>query len=284
MFFWFHLVYTLVFIVYIFSFLFGKSPDTKEEYMILPRYEQDKLKAKAYKLMALVLIFPVMNGFLWGSFGVKFWFHLVQAGFFCLGLWFNRSYDAVAIEKFRWVPYVGFLVCAIWKNIIVIDSTFLTILAHIQSVIAVAFVWFVCAVALRNTVAPDTKEAQEEAARKNQQRLAEIEAREAQERYEEEQRRIQAEKDARIHEAYERVVLGKKTGSSGYGSSYSSGRSYLDTYTENYLKRGEMGAGTATDCCSNCRHYSGGVCTCSQSRSHNQTIFNPNASCCGWHS
>lgn len=282
MFFWPHLIYALVVVIHLIKGSFFSGATTREELDALPRNKQQKIYAIPYVQMVLMLIFPIMNGIIRGEFGQKFAFELVTACFFSLSIFLSCTQTGSRLP-IPWLLDVAFFLYTLIKNIIVLDGFFITVVAQLHAIATIVFIFIYTATLSAGTnpgTAAELAKDQEERQKREQER----QQREAQKRYEAEQKRLQEEKDARTHEAYERIVLGKKTSRSSYSSSgSSSGRSSLDDYMDNYYNRGELGTASPDECCSNCRYYSGGVCTCDQSHSHNRVIFSPDSSSCGWH-
>lgn len=279
MFFWSHLIYALVVLIHGAVGAFSGA-GTLEEFEALPENRKRRARTAPYIQIMLMLIFPIMNGIIRGEFEQKFVFELVTACFFSLAIFFActiRNDDSRPI-----LLYVAFFLYAVIKNIVVLDGFFITLVALVQAAATMVFVFMYTAFFAAG-INPETAAEQKAAREKSEQYQAQRQQREAQKRYEAEQKRLQEEKDARTHEAYERIVLGKKTSRSSYSSSGSSGRSSLDDYMDNYYNRGELGTASPDVCCSNCRYFSGGVCTCDQSHSHNRVIFSPDSSSCGWH-
>lgn len=284
MFFWAHLIYALVVLIHgAVGSLSG--PGTREEFDLLPRAKKNKVRAVPYVQIVFMLIFPIMNGIIRNAFGQKFVFELMTACFFSLAIFQSCTLEGSRFKK-PWLLYAAYFIYTLIKNIIVLDGFFITLIAQLQATATLVFVFFYTAFLSAGTN-PKSRAEQERDRADLEKYQEERRQREAQARYEEEQKRLREEQEARTHEAYERIVLGKKTRSSYSGSSNDSFSSrfgeYVDDYVEDRYNRGKLGAGSATACCDNCRYYSGGLCTNSNSHSHNQTIFDPSRSSCGWH-
>ena len=176
------------------------------------------------------------------------------------------------IKKLRWLPYVVFFVFTLIRNIATHQRVIGIVLTEIRSLVLLGAFAFVCHVILADPNKLPTREEKTKTDAEYEQRKAEKQQREYDKQMREEQSRIQAEKDARTHEAYERIVLGKKT--SGYsGSSYSSSESH-NSYT--------YGRERSSYSCSGCRYYDGN-CNCSSSVQYNNYIVNPTGYVCGFY-
>lgn len=268
MLFWFHLIYTIVFVGFLFvsGFL---CPSEKEKYDLLSSGRKKLIAAMPYILMAIVWIFPLGNAILRAdsflSFYSRFSLELATASFFNLFIFWSCTKTGEMIDDCDWVPYLLYICYTLIKNF-ALNGFWMGILAEVLAIVTLIVFWIICTI-LQGAITPKTKEEREQDAKAT----ADFRAQMAYERENahilEEQARIQAEKDARTHEAYERIVLGKKT-----TRSYSS---YSDDSSSGSSDRG-------TKCCINCCYHYGGVCNCKGTRYYLSPITDPWSEGCAY--
>ena len=280
-----HGVYLIVFVVMLFKA--PRSVDTVEAFQALPISEKRAIYRSPWLFMLLVLVFPFLDCFVLTSsteaFLARLWPELITAGFFLVMLFF-RTKPGSSLKKLQWLPYVAFFLYTLIKNIRTHDNLIWILLAEALSLLtlavfaAVSLVVVPCPYNLPTAAEKEVEDAKmraefQERKRREAEELEKLRA----ENRANEQARLQAEKDRRTHEAYERIVLGKKP-SSSYGASYgSSGSSY------DYSDRRERVGASGISCCDNCRYYDGSCCTCRESLSYNETILTARAYVCGYH-
>ena len=268
-----HSVFLIVFVVFMFKN--SMKVETSEEFAILPSYEKDKIFKRPWTFVVLTICFLILDCVVrtlkGGAFGKIFIADLIPALLFIWMLLLHTK-KGCKIKKLRWLPYVLFFVFTLIRNIATHERVIGIILTEIRSLVMLGAFAFVCQIVLANPLELPTIEEKAKDDAEYKQRQAERQQREYEKQMREEHARIQAEKDARTHEAYERVVLGKKT--SGYsGSSYSSSESY-NSYAS--------GRERSSYSCSGCRYYDGN-CNCSSSVQYNNYIMNPTGYVCGFY-
>ncbi len=268
-----HSVYLIVFVI--FAFAKSLKEQTREEFVVLPAYEKDKIYNRPWTFIVLAICFLIMDCIVRTLKGGEF-LKILGADLIptLLFIWMLllQTRNGCKIKKLRWLPYVVFFVFTLIRNIATHQRVIGIVLTEIRSLVLLGAFAFVCHVILADPNKLPTREEKMKTDAEYEQRKAEKQQREYDKQMREEQARIQAEKDARTHEAYERVVSGKKT--SGYsGSSYSSSESY-NSYAS--------GRERSSYSCSGCRYYDGN-CNCSSSVQYNNYITNPTGYVCGFY-
>ena len=276
-----HSFYLILFLTV--TFKWSEELYTIEEYYALPQARREKIYRKNWFLLFVVLLFPFLDSFVQTTsteaFLSRLWPELITAGFFAWIILLKTKPFAL-VKKFRWLPYALFFVYTLWKNLQIQEGFVRIVLAEVWSLVTLIFFVFYNMVFIENPLALPTaaeKEVQDEKLRadalKQKQREAEKLEKLRAENRATEQARLQAEKDARIHETYERVVLGKHTRScsSSCGSTY------------DYTDKRERVTSSTHNSCDNCRYYFGNYCTCRESSSYNEFILTSNAYICGYH-
>ncbi|MBQ8831259.1 MAG: hypothetical protein IJ017_06640 [Oscillospiraceae bacterium] len=265
-----HSVYLIVFVV----FLFAKSLNvqTREEFAVLPAYEKDKIYNRPWTFVILTICFLIMDCIVrtlkGGTLGKIFVSDLIPALLF-IWMLLLRTKKGCGIKKLRWLPYVLFFVFTLIRNIVGHERVIGIILTEVRSLALLGAFAFVCQIVLADPRDLPTMEEKAKNDAEYKQRQDEKQQREYEKQLREEQARIQAEKDARTHEAYERIVLGKKTSRSSYGSSYNDDRE-SSSYREWDFN------------CSGCLFYDiyENRCECSSSLHYWNHISNPSGYSC----
>jgi serine phosphatase RsbU (regulator of sigma subunit) len=196
---------------------------------------------------------------------------------------FFRTGPGSRLKKLQWLPYVAFFLYTLIKNIRTHDNLIWILLAEALALLTLAVFAIVslfvvqCPYNLPTAAEKEVEDAKlraefQERKRREAEELEKLRA----ENRAAEQARLQAEKDRRTHEAYERIVLGKKPRASdtSYGTS---GDSY------DYIDKRERVGASGLSCCDNCRYYDGNYCTCQESLSYNTKILTATAYVCGYH-
>ena len=279
-----HGLYLILFLTV--SFQWSEELYTIEEYYALPKVRQNKIYRKNWILLFVVLLFPFLDSFVRTSttdaFLARLGPELITAGFFGWIVLLKTKPFAL-VKKLRWLPYVLFFAYTLWKNLQIQEGFLRIVLAEAWSLVTLAFFVLYNHAFIQNPLALPTaaqKEVQDAQLRAEFQERKRREAEELEKLRAEnraaEQARLQAEKDRRTHEAYERIVLGKKPSASdtSYGTS---GDSY------DYIDKRERVGASGISCCDNCRYYDGNRCTCRESLSYNETILTAGAYVCGYH-
>ena len=279
-----HGVYLIVFVMMLFKG--PRSVETVEAFQALPISEKREIYRSPWLFMLLVLVFPFLDSFVLTSsteaFLARLWPELITAGFFLVMLFF-RTGPGSRLKKLQWLPYVAFFLYTLIKNIRTHDNLIWILLAEALSLLTLAVFAIVslfvvqCPYNLPTAAEKEVEDAKlraefQERKRREAEELEKLRA----ENRAAEQARLQAEKDRRTHEAYERIVLGKKPRASdtSYGTS---GDSY------DYIDKRERVGASGLSCCDNCRYYDGDYCTCQESLSYNSKILTATAYVCGYH-
>ena len=263
-----HVVYLIIFVVFLIANRL--KVETREEFSVLPSFEKEKIFKRPWTFVVLTICFLIIDCIVrtikGGAFMKIFAADIIPTLLF-IWMLLLQTKKGCKIEKLRWLPFAVFFVFTLIRNIVG-HTVIGIILREIRSLVMLGAFAFVCRIVLANPLELPTAEEKAKNDADYKQRQEERKQREYEKQWREEQARIQAEKDARTHEAYERIVLGKKTSRSSYGYSESSG-----SYTDDNERRSSYS-------CSGCRYYNGN-CTCSSSVQYNNYIMNPTGYVCG---
>ena len=265
-----HSVFLIVFVVFMFKN--SMKVETCEEFVVLPSYEKDKIFKRPWTFVVLTICFLILDCVVrtlkGGAFGKIFIADLIPALLF-IWMLLLRTKKGCKIKKLRRLPYAVFFVFTLIRNIATHERVIGIVLTEIRSLALLGAFAFVCQVVLANPLELPTMEEKAKDDAEAKQREEGRQRIKYEKQLREEQARIQAEKDARTHEVYERVVLGKKTSRSSYDSSYNDNRESGSYREWNYS-------------CSGCLFYDiyEDKCSCSSSLRYGTHISNPTGYSC----
>ena len=274
-----HLIYAVIFAVY-FAAVITTYPETKEDIRESSSVKQLYLNLIPFIFMGLIYLFPLIDSCVqtdsMEGFINRFTLEFITASFANAIIFFNcTNFATKKAEKLKWLPYVGFIIYTLIKNINTHDNIFMIILAEVWGIVVlVAFAFFAYMLKDTFTVPTRAEKAEED---------AKMEARAK--RWQEENRK------QREYEAWKAQFRPASTNnSSNSNNSYSSTEekkgffsSLSDAASEYYNEKGDTSEAKYGKCCQNCRHYDGDTCDCQYSSSYGKSIWSPSSTSCGYH-
>ena len=278
-----HLIYAVIFIIYSLTAL-SSIPETREDIRESSSSKQTFIKFIPFGFMLIIYIFPLLDSAVQSNSFESFLFRFIQefitASFGNMIIFINCSdFVSSKARKLRSVPYIGFIIYTLIKNIVTHgENIFFIILAEAMSLATLVFFYFASEV-IREELNPPTRA---EKAKSDAETKAYMERMAKKREYE-------AWKASQYPNSQQNNVS-RSSSSSSYSDSSSERKGFfsaLSEYAEEYYeKKGETTEdyGRYGKSCSNCTHFDGDTCDCQYSSSYGKTIYSPSSTRCGYHS
>lgn len=268
MIFWCHLIYTLVFIGYLFS----AGAPTMEEYVQLSARKQKRYSRVPYVCIVFFYLFVLMNFMIQtknpDAFAGKLDDQLLSASFGAVMLWAGIKERKYLPDAVLWILPVAYFIYTLVKNWAVMKTIFYIfdfLLVEAGSLVVLIF-FCVFPSMVMDMITPKTAEEEE---RDRQ----EMEAYMAQRKEEKERKRQEEER------IFQEKMRNLRTQSS---SNADEEESYADRYARKMEEKGEANYYVSSSrSCSNCDYYQNGKCGHSFSEKYDRDIWDPRSTNCG---